>query len=289
MGILSACIFPGAQSAATPYPADYFPTVVVLTAQAAMATSLAGTPSAIPSFTPTPTETPTLPTPTATETPTPLPSAREAQIQIQSPGPMSKITSPFLLRMQMVAGASKLVQFDLQGEDGRMLYSKLDRVPDNGDVYFSFKIPFEIRSAAEVGRLTISTKDGEGRLQSLATQHLWLLSVGEAEITPAGDLLERAVFYSPKKNGSISGGVLEVDGRYLPFNDQLVYLELINSEGKTIGLRELDFIGTGEQLFSTTIPYKSYEPTQTRLVLRQADDRMEGLVYLYSIEVELNP
>ncbi|MFZ5822417.1 MAG: hypothetical protein ACOYYJ_21205 [Chloroflexota bacterium] len=288
-GLLVACAFPGAQSVPTPFPADYFPTVVVMTAQAAMATSLAGTPSATPTDTPAPTETPIPPTPTPTDTLTPSPAARMAQIQIQSPGPMSKIVSPFHLRMQMVAGESRLVQFDLQGEDGRMLYSKLERVPNNGDVYFSFKIPFQIRAAAEVGRLTVSTKDGQGRLQSLATQRLLLLSVGPDEITPSGDLLERVVLYEPKASAAPTGGVLDVEGRFLPFNDQLVYLELIDPQGKTIGLRELDFIGVDEQIFSTTVPYKVSEPTQARLVLRQADDRMAGLAYLYSMEITLNP
>ncbi len=288
-GLLAACAFPGAQPVPTPFPADYFPTVVVMTAQAAMATSLAGTPSATPTDTPAPTETPIPPTPTPTDTLTPSPSARMAQIQIQSPGPMSKIISPFHLRMQMVAGESRLVQIDLQGEDGRMLYSKLERVPNNGDVYFSFKIPFEIRAAAEVGRLTVSTKDGQGRLQSLATQRLFLLSVGSDEITPPGDLLERVILYKPKTRDVPTGGVLDVEGRFLPFNDQLVYLELIDEQGKTVGLRELDFIGTDEQVFSTTVPYKVSEPTQARLVLRQADDRMAGLAYLYSMEITLNP
>jgi hypothetical protein len=51
----------------------------------------------------------------------------------------------------------------------------------------------------------------------------------------------------------------------------------------------LDFNGTGEQLFSTTIPYKVSEPTLARLVLRQEDDRLDGLIYLYSREVLLNP
>lgn len=288
-GLLAACAFPGAQPVSTPFPADYFPTVVVMTAQAAMATSLAGTPSATLTDTPVPTETPIPPTPTPTDTLTPSPSARTAQIQIQSPGPMSKVTSPFHLRMQMVAGESRLVQFDLQGEDGRVLYSKLERVPNNGDVYFSFKIPFEIRAAAEVGRLTVSTKDGQGRLQSLATQRLLLLSVGADEITPSGDLLERVVLYAPKAKDAPAGGVLYVEGRFFPLNDQLVYLELIDAQGKTVGLRELDFIGADEQVFSTTVPYKVSEPTQARLVLRQADDRMAGLAYLYSMEITLNP
>jgi hypothetical protein len=43
------------------------------------------------------------------------------------------------------------------------------------------------------------------------------------------------------------------------------------------------------QLFETTIPYKIEEPTLARLSIRQNDDRMDGLFYLYSQEVQLNP
>jgi hypothetical protein len=294
LGLLSACVLSSTDPGPTPFPPDYFPTVVVLTGQAAMATNLAGTPSATPTEALVPTETPTPAdtlTPVPTDTPTPSPSAPNAQISIQVPGPMSKVTSPLFLRMQIVSGASELVQIDLQGEDGRLLARKLERVPSwPGGYYVSLKIPFEIQAAAEVGRITISTKDGFGRVQSLLGMRVLLLSVGADEITPEGDSSERAVFYDPPKKDAVAqGGVLNVDGRYLPFNDQPVVLELLDTEGKTLGLRLLDFAGTDAQLFTTTIPYKVSEPTQAQLVLRQDDDRLDGLIYLYSQEILLNP
>ncbi len=93
---------------------------------------------------------------------------------------MSKVTSPVKLRMQIVSGSSELVQVDLQGEDGRLLARKLERVPSwPGGYYVSLKLPFEIRAAAEVGRITISTKDDAGRLQSQLAMRVLLLSVGE--------------------------------------------------------------------------------------------------------------
>jgi hypothetical protein len=204
---------------------------------------------------------------------------------------MSKITSPLNLRMQVVSGASELVQIDLQGEDGRLLARNLERAKSWPAGYIvSLKIPFEIRAAAEVGRITISTKDGEGRIQSLLAMRVLLLSVGSDEITPEGDPSERVVFYSPPaKDAVASDGVVNVEGRFLPFNDQPVVLELLDPEGKAVGLRVLDFIGTGEQIFSTTVPYKVSTPTLSRLVLRQDDDRLEGQIYIYSQEILLNP
>lgn len=294
LGLLPACAPPAAASAPTPFPPEYLPTVVVLTGQAVMATDLAGTPSAVPTETLTPsiTPSPTLTlTPAPTDTLTPSPSAPASQIRIQTPGPMSKVISPITLRMQVVSGSSELVQVDLQGEDGRLLARKLERVPSwPGGYYVSLKLPFEIRAAAEVGRITISTKDDAGRLQSQLAMRVLLLSVGDNEITPEGDPAERAVFYAPPRKDAVAqDGVVNVEGRFLPFNDQPVILELLDQEGRSIGLRVLDFNGTGEQLFTTTVPYKVSEPTPARLVLRQDDERLDGLVYVYSQEILLEP
>lgn len=294
LGLLSGCGLPNTNSGPTPFPPEYFPTVVVLTGQAAMETNIARTPSATPTvtLTPTLTFTPTeTPTPIPTDTPTPSPSAPLAQIRIQVPGPMSKVTSPMTLRMQIVSGDSELVQVDLQGENGRLLARNLERVKSwPGGYIVSMKIPFEVRAAAEVGRITISTKDGFGRVQAQLGMRVLLLSVGSDEITPEGDSSERAVFYTPPREKAVAlDGVVGVEGRFLPFNDQQVVLELIDTNGKAVGLRVLDFVGTEEQLFETTIPYKIMEPTQARLVLRQDDDRLDGLIYLYSQEISLHP
>jgi hypothetical protein len=294
LGFLPACAPSAVSNGPTPFPPEYFPTVVAMTGQAAMATNLAGTPSAIPSETLVPSETPTPTdtlTPAPTNTLTPSPSAPSSQIRIQLPGPMSKVTSPISLRMQVVSGSSELVQVDLQGEDGRLLARKLERVPSwPGGYYVSLKLPFEIRAAAEVGRITVSTKDKAGSIQSQLGMRVLLLSIGTDEITPESDPSERAVFYTPPRRDAVAeDGVVNIEGRFLPFNDQPVILELLDPEGRTIGLRLLDFIGTDEQLFSTTIPYKVSEPTLARLVLRQEDERLDGLIYVYSQEILLNP
>jgi len=195
------------------------------------------------------------------------------------------------LRMQIVSGRSELVQVDLQGEDGRLLARKLERVKSwAGGYIVQLKIPFEISTAAEVGRITISTKDEFGLVQSQLGMRVLLLSVGVQEITPEGDSSERAVFYNfPKKDAVALDGVVNVEGRFLPYNDLPVVLELINLEKKIVGLRVLEFDGTEEQLFSTTIPYKVPESSPARLVLRQDDDRLEGTIYIYSREILLYP
>jgi len=290
LSVLSACVFSGTDAAPTPYPPEYLPTVIGLTANAAMNTMLAETQNAPATVTSTPTETSVPPTPLPTNTPTPSPLPPGAQIRILVPGPMSKVTSPLTLRMEVVAGGSELVQVDLVGEDGRLLARTLERVPSRpGGVYVSMKIPFEVRMAGELARLTISTKDEQGRLQSVSSLHLLLLSIGVDEFTPVSDFSERLVIYKPEPKIQAVGGELLVEGRFQPFNEQQVVMELVREDGKVVGERILGFNGLEPQLFSTTIPYKINDVVNARLVIRQDDDRIEGLFYLYSQEVVLNP
>src|SRR5918996_990152 len=168
--LLAACAAPAASPIPTAYPPEYVPTVVALTAEAANVlgteVALALTPSVPPSRTPRPTLSPT-PQPTFTQTT--IPSHRPSAIQIFAPCPMSKVVSPITLRMNIVDGESEKGQIDLYGEDGRLLVRNLKRgVPPSGKgVPQQIRVPFEIRAAAEVGRLTISTTDKLGRLQSL--------------------------------------------------------------------------------------------------------------------------
>jgi hypothetical protein len=59
--------------------------------------------------------------------------------------------------------------------------------------------------------------------------------------------------------------------------------------GNAIGLRILTVETINPQLFETTIPYEVTEPILARLIIRQDDDRIPGLFYVYSQEVLLNP
>jgi hypothetical protein len=290
--LLAACTAPAASPIPTAYPPEYLPTVVALTAKAANVlgtqVALVLTPTALPSNTPRPTLSPT-PQPTFTQTT--IPGHEPAAIQIFAPGPMSKVVSPITLRMNIVVGESEKVQIDLYGEDGRLLTRNLKRgVPPSGKgVPQQIKVPFEIPGAAEVGRLTVSTTDKLGRLQSLNSVRLLLLSSGVNEINPPGNPSEPVGVFSPEGDEPISGGVLNIRGDVWPFNLNPVILELIGEDGRSMGLRILNLDQLEPQLFETTIPYKISKPTLARLTIRQDDDRIDGLFYVYSQEVLLNP
>src|ERR1043165_4703536 len=228
LGLLVGCAAPVARPVPTAYPSDYLPTVIALTAGAA---NTIGTDVAL-ALTPTVTATeiphPTLsPTPRPTFTQTTIPGHDPAAIQIFAPGPMSKVVSPINLRMNIIAGGSEKVQIDLFGEDGRLLTRNVKRVQISGKgVLQQIKIPFEIRSTAEVGRVTISTLDKAGRIQSLNSVHVLLLSSGTNEITPAGNPSEPVGVVSPPLDKPVSGGVLSVKGDVWPFNLNPMILEI---------------------------------------------------------------
>ena len=290
--LLAACAAPTASPIPTAYPPEYLPTVIAQTAEAANAlgteVALALTPNLPPTNTPRPTRSPT-PQPTFTKTT--IPGHEPAAIQISAPGPMSKVISPITLRMNIVTGDSEKVQIDLYGEDGRLLTRNVKRgVPTSGKgVPQQIKVPFEIRAAAEVGRLTVSTTDKQGRVQSLSSVRLLLLSSGINEINPPGNSSEPIGVFSPEAEEEISGGVVNVRGDIWPFNLNPVILELIGPNGTSMALRILNPEQLNPQLFETTLPYKVTEPTLARLTIRQDDDRIDGLFYLYSQEVILTP
>ena len=291
LGLLAACAAPTASPIPTPYPPEYLPTVIAQTAEAA---SLAGTQTAIaltPTVRPTHTRFPTF-TPTTPPSPTitDVPWHKTAAIEIQSPGPMSRVISPINLRVNVIAGGSEKVQVELYGEDGRLLSRTLKTVRTSREgVLQNIKIPFEIRATAEVGRITVSTQDEAGRVQSLNSVRILMLSSGVNEINPPGNPSEPVGVFSPLAEESVSGGVLNVKGDLWPFNLQPVILELVGPDGKSIGLRILTVEHINPQLFETTIPYKVREPTPARLTIYQDDDRINGLFYVYSQEVLLNP
>jgi len=300
LGLIAGCSPLASQASSpvpTPYPPEYLPTVIALTANAA---SVFGTETAL-AVTPTSGPTQTLevtPSPLAlqtqgalfTDTPTPVPWHAAGAVQFISPGPMSKLVSPIQLVATVVAGESEKVQIDLYGEDGRLL-SRAVRLLGRRTkgALLSLKITFEIRAAAELGRITISTLDESGRIQALNSVRVLLLSSGVNEINPSGDLSEPVLVFSPVAEQTVSGGVLNIRGDIWPFSIQPVVLELISPAGKSVGLRMITVNDINPQLFETSIPYKVTEPMSARLIIRQSDDRMPGRFYVYSQVVLLNP
>ena len=298
LGLLSACSQP-AESAPTLLPVDSLSTVVALTSQSIIATSNALTQAVPATETPIPTKTPVPSTPLPSITPTFVAGFTEfAQIHFLSPGPMSSVVSPIKLQVMLVAGESKKVQFDLLGEDGRLLQRALKSVDyfPNG-VFRAIDLSFEIRAVSEAGYIRISTKDKQGRIQALNTMPVLLYSMGSGQLNPIGNMIyERTMLEGLEDGDDIFGGVLNLKGRFWPFNDQPVFVELLLPNGEAVSSRILNFEGIDPQSFETTLPYKVTEPTLARLTFRQdnplinePDSELNRNIYVYSIAVMLNP
>lgn len=298
LGLLAGCS-QSATSAPTAFPPDYLPTAVALTGQAVFATAAAMTKAVPPTVTPLPTETLIPVTAQPTSTPTFEPGFTDfAQIRFISPGPMSSVISPLSVQVLLVAGESNVVQIDLLGEDGRVLQRGLSRVQRNlAGNYRSYDMKFEIRAVSEKGYIRISTRDDHHRIQTLNTMPLLLYSIGGEQINPVGNMIyERCRLEGLKIGQDIFGGVVNLKGRFWPFNRQAVFAELLLDDGQAISSRVLNFKGIDPQDFETTLPYKIKETTNVRLTIRQdnpelsiTDPDLLKYMYVYTIALVLHP
>ncbi|MEW6401774.1 MAG: hypothetical protein AB1649_08245 [Chloroflexota bacterium] len=274
----------------TPFPEDYLPTVVALTGRAAFATSAALTPTATETLVPT--ETPIPETPLPTLTPTPEPGFVDfAQIRFLSPGPMSYVGSPIQLQMLLVAGESEIVNIELLDESGDLMTGKLERITRRLDgVYRSLKFTFEIRGVSEQAWVIVSTKDEFGRMQALNSLQVFLISSGPTVLNPPGNIIyERVAFETPEAEAEVSGGLVEIRGRFWPFNTQPFFLDLIDEKGRILSTRVVTVDGIETQSFETTIPYNVTEPTRVRLSVRQIDPVLKRDIYIYTHDLTLHP
>jgi hypothetical protein len=228
-----------------------------------------------------------------TVTTTPTPDPYSAAIRISAPGPMSKVISPIDLRAFVETRQAGPAEVELFGEDGRLLYRKTLRTYSfNGqDARLALLVPFEVHAAGELGRLQVSTLDAGDRVTAIASAHVLLLSSGENQITPPGELQEAVLLDAPHPNSEISGGEATITGTMQPFNTLPIFIELVAADGKVLNSRVLT-LGAPDgqyQAFETSLPYQVTRRTPALLVIRQSDERISGPFYLYSQPVFLSP
>ncbi|PWH16609.1 MAG: hypothetical protein DDG60_03765 [Anaerolineae bacterium] len=231
------------------------------------------------------------PTPTITLTPT-LDVTTRIPLRIVSPGPLSKVVSPIPFIVHITPDYTGLTRIELIGEDGRELYRKVFKTYSNIGYFTRVdeKITFQIPGAAEIARLQISTYDPKGNILAFNSVRLLLLSTGENQFTPPYPAQDR-IGLRLKREAEIAGGTLNLEGEINPINDTPLIIELFDPDGRIVGSRLVQLApADGKfQPFRTDIPYQVLERTPIRLVLRQSDDRISGLAYLYSLPIFLSP
>jgi hypothetical protein len=273
------------------------PTHVSVPAEPHTETEETSVPTVEPTLEPTIEETPVpLSTPvkaeTAAATSVPEPAEDASAIQLYSPGPLSKIISPLNVYGYAIPGYKHKGRVDLYGEDGRLVASEILQLNTAYKwAYFYWPLPFEISSVGELGRLSMSTQDQYGRITALYSVHLLLLPEGDSILNPPGDLGERCTILEPAQGTHPSGGILSVSGTMEPFNTLPLTVQLIGRDGIALASGLVPLEGGDEKTakFRIDIPYILPTATWELLTVSQFDDRIGGLMYLYSQEILLRP
>ncbi len=236
---------------------------------------------------------PTLAAPTQQATSIPLPETAAAAIQFYSPGPLSRVTSPVKFYGYSISGYGSRGVIELFGEDGTLLADELLQLNTAFKwAFFYWKLDFEARGAGELGRLSLSTRDQYGRLTALQSVHLILLPNSIEIINPPGDLTERCIIEAPLPGSYIRGGTVNLSGVMRPYNDFPLIVELVGRDGSVVGSQLVPFppksAGTYVP-FKVNIVYTISSYISALLQVSQMDERIGGMMYLYSQEVYLNP
>jgi hypothetical protein len=245
----------------------------------------------IPTQTTTPTAAETVSLTVKTATLTSTPEIPNAAIQILAPGPASKVVTPIRISAYLKSGARGKISVDLLGEDGRLLGRQLLPYAPDLQVHVTTDMDFEIPGAAEAGRLVISTEDSQGRSLALASVDVLLMSVGDPDINPPGDLLEDIIIQEPVKSKFIQGGTVVVSGLAHPQDNNPLLVEMIARDGSHVGPTRLIGLAASQDRgylpFSVDIPYSVGSPTWVRLMVYERSGKIPGTNHLSSVEIML--
>jgi hypothetical protein len=154
-------------------------------------------------------------------------------------------------------------------------------------------ITFKISGEAETARLEVISQDSYGRISSLASTDLILLSEGETVIKPVYDLYETLIIQQPIPSTLIQGDILIVQGitRFAP-QDQLL-VELTNRDGGLIGSDVIpvsaEVIGKGYRPFEGEIPFQVGSSSWIRVQVTARDGKFSGSQHTSSVEVLISP
>lgn len=248
-----------------------------------------------PTFPPPETPTP-LVLPTLGSTPFKMPTPPLAAIRITRPGLQSRLLSPFRVEISARPTTNARLQIALLGEDGRVLFSQTLRYSPTitEQVFLQLEVEFAISGPAEAARLMAWNTDEFGRLISLSSVDLVLLSIGDDLLTPPVNLRESLFIIRPYANEFFSNGLLSLQGWISPVSSQPVLIEVISEDNAVLFTATLD-VGpvTPERFyvpFEISIPYSVPAYTRARLTLRQdSDSRLPGTVVLASQQISLSP
>jgi len=308
-GLLSSCAISSSNPISpTLIPTEYLPTAIAATSQAMIsnatspaieATLLPPEPTNLPpepTFSQTPDEDNIEPAPVVISTASQIVPSNipYGEIQILTPGALSRVISPINLHTYLIPGDSGRARIELLAEDGSLMYRKLFVINStpNRQANLRVSIDFEIKSVAETATLVISVDDAYNRIKTIVSEQIILISLGDSEINPSGDLLTPILIQQPKPKILAQGGTLTVSGLVRTTSDLPLLVELISTSGKIIGSR-LAGIAEGSEgvhrSFSTDVSYEVSSPTWVRVTVSEWNNWQNGPAQLTSREILLSP
>jgi hypothetical protein len=235
----------------------------------------------------TPTALPITPTPHLTPAFSYMPDVSEpiypfAGLRILGPGDGSRLTSPIIPELSILLGAGNTVEVELLNAMGELLVKKLLQYPEVASdqrILIHPEIDFEIESDEEIGRLVVKTQDGFGRLISLSSCDVILLSRGEQVLEAARMPYESFLVTDPSAGTVVRGGIVTVSGYARPVSASVIVFELVDEKGVEISNRVVRLHGDpgGAPIgFSIALPFQVSQETSVRLIVRQSSSTIPG-------------
>ena len=253
----------------------------------------------------TPDATPTL---VITETPPPLPAATETSVPeasptperpeeaifIQEPGPGSQVTSP--IRVAGVADPTfeqnLVVRVVL--DDG----TQLTEVPTiiQADVgqrgNFEVEVPISLDMQRNIFIQVYASSARDGGITHLSSTGVIFSPAGPENIVTSQPHPERIGIFQPRTGGTISGGVVHVEGFALASFEQSLLVEVLDADGNVVGSQPVivqapDLGQPGP--FSADVPYTVAQSDAGRIVVRDISPAFGGDTHLSSVEITLEP
>ncbi len=217
-------------------------------------------------------------------------------VQIEEPGDLSQLASPIRVMASVFPGDGGLVNVQLFGENGRLIFEQLMKLvhTESGWVQLVTEIKFEINTAGESGLLVLSTSDEFGRRIVQSAVPVILLQIGKSEVEAPQFLKQAFIIQSPVANAVVKGGTLSINGYAHPFNNNPIIIELMTQTGGVMESKvvKLPKVAEGQRFvrFSAEIPYTVGIRTPVRVTIRQRSELLPNVdVALSSQIVYLDP
>lgn len=201
--------------------------------------------------------------------------SRQALVQIDSPGPGSKVRDFVWVRANVYPGDKGNVNLLLTGEDGRTVASRelTYSTWTTGWLSIAEQLEFSPAAASEKALLSVYTRDGYGRIVSLASVPVLMLQVGPEEIELPGFHGDPFVVAYPLPGSAAQNGTLHIEGFSHLSRSGKGRVELIQSDGSVLATQEVSFApvvsGDGYSAFTTDLAYQVGQRMPVRLTFRQ--------------------